>query len=424
MHGAVFNAEAREKGVGMPLTLAFVAGQRILPDRTHRLRRQHCSQRLRTAIWNGDASDHESPVALSVPAKKNERRTGVGTYRITRCLSSSHQTSSKMPERQAAIDISSLHFVGSELQRPECVLATESGDLFTCDRRGVIARLHSSGETSIYGSEDGTREHMKSNGFALLPDRSFLFANLGEGGGVWSIDAAGQLRPFLQEVDGERVPSTNFVHSDSLGRVWVCVSTRSATSHRFDHRLSSTQDDGYIVLVDGKGPRIVADGLVWTNECRVSPSGSHLYVNETMARRLTRFAIGEDGSLSARQTIAAFEDGTWPDGLAFDAEDGVWITSPISNRVIRVSPDGEQHLILEDCDHRHVQNAERAFLAGELTREAIYNSPSKTLKHLSSLAFGGPDLRTVFLGSLGGASIPYFRSEIAGHPMSHWKARF
>jgi sugar lactone lactonase YvrE len=328
-----------------------------------------------------------------------------------------------MPENQPKIDISSLRYAGSQLQRPECVLANEAGDLFTCDLRGVVAHSRSSGEAHVYGSSDSVRNGLKSNGIALLPDRSFLFANLGGRGGVWSLAPDGQIRPFLQEVDGEQIPSTNFVHRDDHGRIWVCVSTRHATSHHSEYCFSPTQDDGYIALVDEKGPRIVADGLVWTNECRVSPSGSHLYVNETMARRLTRYAIREDGSLSARETIAHFEDGTWPDGLAFDAEGGIWITSPISNRIIRVCPDGEQQLILEDCDHRHVEQTESAFLAGKLTREAIYNSPGNVLKHLSSLAFGGPDLRTVFLGSLGGTSIPYFRSQIAGHPMSHWKVR-
>jgi sugar lactone lactonase YvrE len=328
-----------------------------------------------------------------------------------------------MSECQPKIEISSLRHIGSGLQRPECVLANEEGDLFTCDGRGVIARSRSSGGAHVFGSPDAVRDGLKSNGFALLPDRSFLFANLGERGGVWSLAPNGQIRPFLQEVDGEQIPSTNFVHCDDRGRIWVCVSTRHATSHHAEHRLSMTQDDGYIALVDEKGPRIVADGLVWTNECRVSPSGSHLYVNETMARRLTRYVIGRDGSLSARETITQFEGGTWPDGLAFDSENGVWITSPISNRIIRVCADGEQQLILEDCDYEHVESAERAFLAGELTRAAIYNSPSNVLKHLSSLAFGGPDLRTVFLGSLGGTSIPYFRSQVAGHPMSHWKVR-
>lgn len=321
------------------------------------------------------------------------------------------------------ISLSSLEYVGSGLRRPECVVANEAGDLFTCDLRGVVARTSPSGECKVYGSPQSVQDGLKCNGFALLPDGSFLFANLGHRGGVWSLSADGQTRPFLQEVEGRRIPSTNFVHRDNQGRVWVCVSSSQEASHLPEFRFTSSQDDGYIVLVDHNGPRIVAEGLVWTNECRVSPSGEHLYVNETMARRLTRFSIEGDGSLSARETVARFENGTWPDGLAFDAEGAVWITSPISNRVVRVTPDGEQQLVLEDCDQTHIESTERAFAAGVLTREAIYNSPSNVLKHLSSLAFGGPDLRTVYLGSLGGTNIPFFRSEVAGHPMSHWKAR-
>jgi len=39
---------------------------------------------------------------------------------------------------------------------------------------------------------------------------------------------------------------------------------------------------------------------------------------------------------------------------------------------------------------------------------------------MASLTFGGPDLRTVYLGSLMGTSIPYFRAPVAGLPMAHW----
>ena len=34
--------------------------------------------------------------------------------------------------------------------------------------------------------------------------------------------------------------------------------------------------------------------------------------------------------------------------------------------------------------------------------------------------FGGADLRTVYLGSLGGDRLASFRSEIAGHQLAHW----
>ena len=38
----------------------------------------------------------------------------------------------------------------------------------------------------------------------------------------------------------------------------------------------------------------------------------------------------------------------------------------------------------------------------------------------ASISFGGPDLRTVYVGSLKGTRIPYFRSPVAGLPMAHW----
>jgi hypothetical protein len=40
---------------------------------------------------------------------------------------------------------------------------------------------------------------------------------------------------------------------------------------------------------------------------------------------------------------------------------------------------------------------------------------------MASVTFGGSDLRTVYLGSLRGTSIPYFRAPVAGLAMAHWR---
>lgn len=40
----------------------------------------------------------------------------------------------------------------------------------------------------------------------------------------------------------------------------------------------------------------------------------------------------------------------------------------------------------------------------------------------ASVTFGGPDLKTVYIGSLRGTRIPFFRSPVAGLPMVHWKS--
>ena len=44
----------------------------------------------------------------------------------------------------------------------------------------------------------------------------------------------------------------------------------------------------------------------------------------------------------------------------------------------------------------------------------------KTLQLVTSVTFGGPDLRTVFIGSLGMSTLPTFRSPVPGLPMHHW----
>jgi hypothetical protein len=45
---------------------------------------------------------------------------------------------------------------------------------------------------------------------------------------------------------------------------------------------------------------------------------------------------------------------------------------------------------------------------------------SRRLRNISSLAFGGADLRTGYLGCLLGDSIATFRSPVAGFPPAHW----
>ena len=35
--------------------------------------------------------------------------------------------------------------------------------------------------------------------------------------------------------------------------------------------------------------------------------------------------------------------------------------------------------------------------------------------------FGGPDLRTAYIGSLGMNRLPTFQSPVPGRPMRHWK---
>lgn len=323
-----------------------------------------------------------------------------------------------MTEREFGISLDELRFVGTGLRRPECVLAVASGDLYSADWRGGVARVRPDGSHVLYsGGLPGGRP-LRPNGIAIRRDGSFLLADLGESaGGVFHLTRSGQVAPFLEQVDGVALPPTNYVGIDAAERVWITVST-TKVPRALDYRPDCAS--GFIVLADARGARIVADGLGYTNEAIVSPDGAWLYVNETFGRRLSRFPIRPDGSLGAKEVVTRFGKGTFPDGLTFDAEGHVWITSVVSNRVIRVAPDGAQALVLEDCDPGHVDWCEQAYLAGTMGRPHMDRAAGRVLKNVSSLAFGGPDRRTAYLGCLLGDSIAAFESPVAGAPPAHW----
>ena len=317
----------------------------------------------------------------------------------------------------SVIDLDTLGVLAGDLNRPECVLCHGSGLLFASDWSG-------SGGVSVIQPDGavfrilarGLSAPLRPNGIALAAD-GVLLAHLGaEDGGVFHLDADGHTKPVLTELDGVPLPPTNYVHVDIEHRIWVTVSTRHeprSLAYRADVA------DGFIACVDEHGPRIVADGLGYTNECLVHPDGRRLFVNETFARRLTAFDI-VDGRLLNKRTVTEFGDGVFPDGMTFDEDGGIWITSIVSNRVIRVGPDGAQQTMIEDADPDHLAWVERAFRAGEMGRPHLDTVKSRRLKNISSLAFGGDDRRTGFLGCLLGESITTFRSPVAGHPPPHW----
>jgi len=317
------------------------------------------------------------------------------------------------------IDPATLTMIGVDLKRPECVLCLRSGDVFACHMGSGIVRIRPDGRQETIGSfEQVDGDPWIPNGIAILPDRTFLIANMGPGGGVWRLDLDGNLSPFLREADGEVLAGTNFVYTDNQNRTWVTVTTRQKT---LQNAFRPGVADGYVVLIEGGKARIVADGIAFANELRVDAHGSFLYLVETMKRQITRFAIQPNGDLGEPEVFATFGHGTFPDGFAFDAEGCLWVTSVVTNRLIRVSPDGSPTIVLEDSDPAHTDKIEEDIAAGALVREDIQRQAGKVLKNISSIAFGGPDCRTVYLGSLGGGEIPSFRSPVPGAMPVHWE---
>jgi sugar lactone lactonase YvrE len=307
---------------------------------------------------------------------------------------------------------------GKGLVRPECVLANSDGSLYTADWRSGVVHTKASGEAVFYGAQPIDGEIIKPNGIALCRDGSFLLAHLGDTrGGVFRLQRNGDTLPVLTAVDGSDLPPTNFPLLDSKGRMYVTVSTR-LQPRALGYRKSC--DDGFIVLQDQHGARIVADGLGYTNEIAFDAKEEWLYVNETFARRLSRFPVAADGSLGAKQVVTEFGAGVFPDGMALDVDGNVWVVSIVSNQLLRVSPDGEQMSLLQDCDPEHLRWVESAYQSNEMGRPHLDGVKSAVLRNISSIAFGGVNMRTAFLGCLLGHSIASITMPTAGLPPLHW----
>jgi sugar lactone lactonase YvrE len=309
------------------------------------------------------------------------------------------------------IDIDDISFVGKGLSRPECVLCTRTGDIYASDANGGIAWLRPDGSQTRIGDSD-----LRPNGIALMNDGSFLIANHRDEGGVWRMTRDGNVRPFLIEIDGLQLPSVNFVYRDCWERIWICVSSLRPGDDQFRTDIR----DGFVILVNDHGTRIVAGDLCWANECRLDASGNYFYVNETFGRRLVRFTVNRDGTLTDRHVVTTFGAGTYPDGLAVDAEGAFWVVSVGSNRLIRVLPDGRQLIVLEDSDAVHLERLEAALSTNTLTRPKLVEAKSQRLRNVTSIAFGGDDLRTAYLGCLSGDAIATFRLPVPGLPPAHW----
>ena len=297
------------------------------------------------------------------------------------------------PMIRSAADLTA---VGTGLHRPECVVVGRDGGIYVPDWRGGVTRIAADGSQQTWLARERGVE-LRPNGIDLLPDGSFLLANLGEHGGVWRLDRDGALQPFLTEIEGRPLPPANFVLRDGA-RTWISVSTRHVPRQR---AWRPDVADGFIVLVDRTGARIVADGLHYTNEVKPDPAGTWLYVVETFGRRLRRFRIAANGDLSAPEVATTFDRGCFPDGLAFDRRGRIWVTSLISNRLLRIGAAGEVATVLEDVNADYVADVERAFASGGMRTEHLGQIPGTRLQQLTSVAFGARP-GDVLLGTLHG----------------------
>jgi sugar lactone lactonase YvrE len=319
-----------------------------------------------------------------------------------------------VPIDQFRLDLDQLTYTGHDLVRPESVLAQSDGTLWSSDARGGVTRIDPNGEQRYLGGLGG-----QPNGLAMARDGAMLVANHGTGT-VQKLHTDGRVEEVLGEVDGVALTALNFVFRDRKDRLWITCSTREP---HWWPAVASPRPDGFVVLLDERGPRVVAEGIYFTNEARLDAAERYLYVAETMQNRLLRFPVLAAGGLGEPEVFGPSRlghDGAI-DGFAFDADGNVWLTDVLRNGVGIITADGDYHVVLEDPRPGVLSALAAKAAAGDLQPDDLMAAAGATLQLITSVAFGGPDRRTVYLGSLGMSRLPSFRSPIPGLPLAHWR---
>lgn len=329
------------------------------------------------------------------------------------------------------VNPAALKTIGRDLQRPECILAEPDGTLWSADARGGVVRIVPGGGQEIItqsaqrefagAADDATRfvEGTLPNGLAFDRNGDILISNFGTDC-LERMTRDGKTELLFDTLDGEPIGKVNFVVRDRRDRVWITVSTMI---HDWPSAISPNIVDGRVLLYDKGQVRIVAEGLHFTNECKLDAAEEYLYVVQTCGRNVVRFRIEDDGSLSGREIFGPEDHGTFIDGIAFDAHGNLWGTHVMTDRLFAITPDGDLRILLDDTSPEEIARIGRAFQRDEVTPELLLACEGKIAPWMASITFGGADLRTVYIGSLRGTTLPYFRSPVAGLPLAHWNTR-
>jgi gluconolactonase len=182
------------------------------------------------------------------------------------------------------------------------------------------------------------------------------------------------------------VPGFNDLFTDAEGRVY----TGSMRSNPFSESGPRTPGECYRIDAEGQATELYS-GVSLTNGIGFSPDGRTIYHSDTVPGRILVHRLDAAGRATAATPIRV-EGG--PDGLAVDAEGGIWVALYQAGAVQRYLPSGAAD-----------------------TRIAV---PSRAV---TSLCFGGADLRDMYVVTAEnsedpsrGGTIFRLRSDVAGLP--------
>jgi D-xylonolactonase len=174
----------------------------------------------------------------------------------------------------------------------------------------------------------------------LIPNRKGVGGiAFNEGGGLvcsgrgliyWN-EATRQSRDLFTEWEGRPLKGLNDLQPDDHGGIYV-------GSLEFDALSDQKPIPGNLFRVDPDGKIVkLWEGIEVTNGLGFSPDRKYLYHADSTTQAVWVYDVKADRTVADRRVFAKVPEG-WPDGLAVDAEGGVFVATVKSGEVVRFKP--------------------------------------------------------------------------------------
>jgi sugar lactone lactonase YvrE len=177
----------------------------------------------------------------------------------------------------------------------------------------------------------------------------------------------GDVETVIAGTETEPPIQPNYCVFDSEGRLYL--------SDSGDRTAPMDQSGGCVIVIEPDGSdRVLTDEpSAWTNGLALSRDESTLYVAETGTEEVSAIHLDEDATVVDIELVA--DDFGHVDGIALDADENLYAASIGDNAIYR-QRDGETEVVLHD-------------------------PAGLTMCNPTNVAFGGDDMRTLYIANLG-----------------------
>ena len=175
------------------------------------------------------------------------------------------------------------------------------------------------------------------SGLGWLPDGALLISSMLDKT-VYRWRPAKGLQPYadLSNIAERRI---NDMLVDAEGRAWV-------GNFGFVRQDGEAVAAGTLAYIGAdQSVKAAASDLLFANGMALTKDGNTLVVAETYRGCLTAFDISNNGDLVNRRLWAQLPEGEVPDGICVDLEDAIWVASPTTGSVLRITEGGK----VTDC---------------------------------------------------------------------------